>query len=85
MIILLCRTRGRTRCVGYELRHVKRVNSVDSGPHDHHQDTCVKRHLSEAIDDSSCTTWLHQTNVIQRNFGAPWGDAWMHYDDPIKD
>ena len=59
MIILLYRTRGRTRRVGYELHHIKRVNRVDLGPRNHHQDTCVKRHLSEAIDDSPFDTWTY--------------------------
>ena len=38
-----------------------------------------------AIDDSPCDTWLHRTNVIQRHFGASWGDARMHHDGQIED
>ena len=37
------------------------------------------------IDDSPCDTWLHRTNAIQRDFGASWGDAWMHHDSHIED
>ena len=44
------------------------------------QDTCVKRPLSEAIDDSPCDTWLHRTDAIQCDFGTSMGDAWMHQD-----
>ena len=38
-----------------------------------------------AIDDSPRDTWLHRTNAIQRDFGASWGDVWMHHDDQIED
>ena len=43
-----------------------------------YQDTCVNGPLSEAINDLPCNTWLHRTDVIQRDFGASMEDAWMH-------
>ena len=49
------------------------------------QDMCVKRPLSEVIDNLPCDTWLHRTDVIQPDFGASMGNAWMHRDGPIKD
>ena len=49
------------------------------------QDTCIKRPLSEAIYDSPCDMWLHQTDAIQRDFGASMGDEWMHQDSQIED
>ena len=49
------------------------------------QDTCVKRPLSEAINDLPCDAWLHRVDVIQRDFDASMGNTWMHRDSPIKD
>ena len=47
-------------------------------------DTCVKMALSEAIDASSCTTWLHRTVTTHRNFDISWRKVWTLYDSSIK-
>ena len=45
----------------------------------------LKTHLSEVIEGSPWTTWGQQMDVVHRNFGASWVDAWKHRDAPIKD
>ena len=38
-----------------------------------------------AINESPCDTWFHRTNAVQRDFGASWGNTWMHHDGQIED
>ena len=40
------------------------VDRVDPSPCDHHQNTCAKGVLSNAIDVSPCNTWLREEALI---------------------
>ena len=55
---------------------------MDPSPRDLHQDTCVKKIISETIDgrtvDSRGGVNPHRMAVIHRNFGASKGNTWTH-------
>ena len=58
------------------------VDRVDPSQRDLHQDTCVKKIISEALDGRH-VVWLgginlHQTIAIHRDFGTSKGDTWTH-------
>ena len=58
------------------------VARVDLSPRDLHQDTCVKKIISEALDGRH-VAWrgginLHQTIAIHRDFGTSKGNTWTH-------
>ena len=73
-------------------RYFKRIDQVDSGPLDHHQDTCANRGISRIrlsqfnhiIGETKRDTWLHRTVAINCEFDASWGDMWTHRDDSIE-
>ena len=58
------------------------VDRVDLSPHDLHQDTCVKKIISEALDRRH-VAWrgginLHWTIAIHRDFGTSKSNTWTH-------
>ena len=80
--ILFCRQRGST--VG--VRYGRKASIAWTWVHTIIIKTrALKGHLSEVIDDSPCTTSLHQTVATHHDFGASWRDAWMRRDGPFKD
>ena len=52
---------------------VRSVNRVDSGPLNHHQDTCVNRDLSKILQSR-----------FNHAFDDSCSDTWMHLDPPMK-
>ena len=58
------------------------VDRVDSSQRNLHQDTCVKKIISEALDGRH-VAWLgginlRQTIAIHRDFGTSKGNTWTH-------
>ena len=46
---------------------------MDSGPPDHHQDTCPNRDLIKILPSR-----------FNHAFGDSWSDTWTHLDSPMK-
>ena len=55
---------------------------MDPSPPDLHQDTCVKKDISDMIDGPHVASQggvnPHRTAAIHRNFGTSKGNTWTH-------